>query len=158
MSTTPGTIMCRLCGAPIAVEFTRLPFNVVALAPSVQPLRDHYAACPALERPPAEVEAPAATVPKAELVGRIERVLNDMTKDGGRHFVSTAGSRACTMCGMPGADCMALIGKPLTGGTGKNLGHVNGCCGACANGNTHTAPGEAAGTCAQWAADHGCKS
>ena len=31
------------------------------------------------------------------------------------------------------------------------------CCSVCGGGNTHTAPGEAEGTCAQWGAEHGAK-
>lgn len=76
----------------------------------------------------------------ADLSGRIDRML-DM-----RAYVATGGSRACTMCGCIGQDC--LTGLETKSGTP--------CCSACGNGNTHPAPNEGT-TCAEWAVEYGCK-
>lgn len=51
-------------------------------------------------------------------------------------------SRACTMCGTNGAVCLDGLKR-----TRKS------CCGVCGDGNTHPEPGEAVGSCQQWAAD-----
>lgn len=82
------------------------------------------------------------TPSKHELAGRIGRFLTLGA------FVSKGGSRACTMCGLSGESCLALVGQNTR----------QPCCGACGDGNTHPAPGENEGSCAQWAEKHGAKS
>lgn len=138
MAETRGSIVCRLCGAGIVVTFHRAHGNGVHLAVAdVQPLRAHYAACTGVypDEPAATLERrPVTSVAAADLAGRIGQFL------AGRHYVATGGSRACTMCGMAGATCLALVGQNTR----------EACCRVCADGNTHPAPGEARGTCAQW--------
>jgi hypothetical protein len=77
---------------------------------------------------------------RARLVGRVEQFLR------GGFFMAKGGSRACTMCGVHGEACVKRL--PITG---------KACCPACGDGNTHPAPGEAEGTCAAWAAEHGAQ-
>jgi hypothetical protein len=147
MAETRGSIVCRLCGTGIVVAFHRVHGNGVHLAVAdVAPLRAHYAECTGVhpgEPGTAMVVRPKVEVPAVDLAGRIEQLLNGQTPDGGRYFVATAGSRACTMCGMNGATCLALVAQNTR----------QPCCRACGDGNTHPAPGEAAGTCQQWAED-----
>lgn len=139
MAETRGSIVCRLCGEGIVVTFHRVHGNGVHLAVADQaPLRDHYAACTGVHagEPAKALEVrPATSVPMVDLAGRIGQFLD------GRHYVATGGSRACTMCGMAGATCLAIVGQNTR----------EGCCRACMDGNTHPAPGEAQGTCRQWA-------
>ena len=96
----------------------------------------------AMERHPAGGEAPDPTP------------IDQMLDPKGLRFVAKGGSRACTMCGINGKACFAML---------KGLGLANGkvvhaaCCGPCAEGNTHPAPQEDA-TCQQWGAEHGAES
>jgi hypothetical protein len=83
------------------------------------------------------VSARQLVVPATELAGRIHQML-DM-----RAFVATGGSRACTLCGVNGQDCMVQLDRKRVP-----------CCSGCANGNTHPAPKQDA-TCAEWGAEHG---
>ena len=146
MAETRGSIVCRLCGEGIVVTFHRVHGNGVHLAVAdPAPLREHYAACRGMVGDGATeglassltpvLREPVLSVPRSVLVGRIHQML-DM-----RAYVATAGSRSCTMCGMAGATCMALIGQNTR----------EGCCRVCMDGNTHPAPGEAQCTCQQWA-------
>lgn len=81
--------------------------------------------------------------PDRELRGRIDRFLDTEA------FIAQGGSRACTMCGVNGKDCLvAMRGEEKAGP----------CCTACSNGNTHPAPGENDGLCAEWAAGLGDRS
>jgi len=81
-----------------------------------------------------EVAKIVPSVPLGELAGRIHLMLDN------RAYVATGGSRACTMCGTTGTDCMTALANSTP------------CCGACGEGNTHPAPGESKGTCAEWSA------
>jgi hypothetical protein len=159
MAETPGTIVCRLCMTAVPVRFRRSPGSDVSngwagLLMDTRPLVAHFNSCD-MKRPSMSINdvfVLAPVVPQADLAARINTVLNVATLDGGRHFVATGGSRACTMCGRPGEDCLSQLtsqarANPGNGGTP--------CCAACENGNTHPAPGEAFGTCAEWAADRG---
>jgi hypothetical protein len=145
-----GTITCTMCRKGIPVEFKRVSNaadGTVAMLMGMAPLEAHMRVCAAGEHPKA-VAAPELSVPPVELAGRIDRLLNARTPRGGRYFVATGGSRACSMCGMAGASCLSLVGQNTR----------EACCPACANGNTHPAPGEAQGSCAQWAVENGAKS
>lgn len=88
-------------------------------------------------------------VPSGVLVGRVEQFLR------GGFFMAKGGSRACTMCGITGTMCMTMLT-----GVGKSDGRTvrATCCPACGEGNTHPAPGEAQGSCAAWAVEHGAES
>lgn len=140
MAETRGSIVCRLCGEGILVTFHRVHGNGVHLAVADQrPLAEHYQACPGVGAGAAAAEGSAAApVPvgpsRAELAGRIGQFLD------GRHYVATGGSRSCTMCGMSGVTCLAIVGQNTR----------EPCCRACRDGNTHPAPGEAQGNCRQW--------
>lgn len=140
MAETRGSIVCRLCGVGIVVTFHRVHGNGVHLSVADQaPLRDHYAECTGMHpgEPGKAVEvAPVTSVSAVDLAGRIGVML-----DGG-HYVATAGSRACTMCGTNGSDCLEGI---------RTRFPFAACCPVCADGNTHPAPGEAQGSCQQWA-------
>ena len=77
---------------------------------------------------------------KKELAGRIDRFLDTEA------FIAEGGSRACLLCGTNGKDCLVnMRGEERTGP----------CCNGCANGNTHPAPGENEGLCAEWSASLG---
>lgn len=82
-------------------------------------------------------------LPDIELAGRVNMMLN------GGHFMSKGGSGACTMCGANRDACMRLLQVKAS--------HKP-CCTACRDGNTHPAPMESRGTCAEWGAEHGAKS
>lgn len=85
---------------------------------------------------------------KAELAGRVHRFLAMGA------FLSRAGSRACTMCGVPGAECLEQLSEtPMISGHPVKPA----CCNACRDGNTHPAPKDGE-SCAVWAETHGCKS
>lgn len=147
-----GTITCTMCGRPIPVEFTRVSNasgGKVHMLMAMEPLEAHMRECAST---PAQTSAKQVeqysprhvkSETDADLMGRIERFLNAKTPKGGRFFVSEGGSRACTMCGLSGPSCMALIGQNTR----------EGCCPACMNGNTHRAPHDDQG-CAEWAAEH----
>lgn len=99
------------------------------------------AALPAAAKPdaPKAIERKRAEYPRhPALAGRISLMLDR------EDFVSIGGSRACTMCGTKGQACLDGLRKP---------GKQGACCGACGEGNTHPAPGESLGMCAQWAAE-----
>lgn len=107
--------------------------------------RDGTPAAP-LEHRPAEVTKAMEAHrphPDPELVGRIHQLL-----DGG-HFIAKGGSGACTMCGVNRDACMKSL---------RMESRRKPCCGACGDGNTHPAPMESRGTCAEWGAEHGAKT
>lgn len=79
---------------------------------------------------PTEQPAPS----QRELAGRIGQML-----DTGA-YIATGGSRACTMCGMNGADCLTQL---------REAGQGTPCCAACGNGNTHPAPSDTV-PCSDW--------
>ena len=147
-----GTINCGLCGDSIALEFSRAESHDGAARLSVSdwaPMREH------METQCRELTPQALEAPKAlhnELVGRVYQLL-----DGG-HFMSTAGSGACTMCGTDRADCMSNLQKASRKGmaSAREPGKYA-CCLSCGDGNTHPAPGET-WDCQVWAASRGAKS
>lgn len=108
-----------------------------------------------LEHQPAEVSKAVEVSkpqPDPELVGRVHLFLS------GGHFMAKGGSGACTLCGATRTACLERLrtGVPVT---------VNGvkrgpdpCCPGCHDGNTHPAPMESRGTCAEWGAEHGAKA
>lgn len=144
---TRGSITCGLCHGSIDVEFKRNPtgparLDIVDLAP----MRKHWEECPQIG--PTLTEAPKQL--HSELVGRIHRLL-----DGG-HYVSMAGSGACTMCGTNREDCWARLRNNKNQADPKNPTKFT-CCPACGNGNTHPAP-EEVWDCQVWAVQHGAKN
>jgi hypothetical protein len=106
----------------------------------------HHVVPPTLFQPPAKPEpkamskelrtvpevAPVATVPKANLSGRIHQLLDTQA------YIETAGSRACTMCGARGDACL----EQARAGKGA-------CCPVCGDGNTHPVPQQSM-SCAEW--------
>lgn len=88
--------------------------------------------------PPAPVRGKAMLPANPHLAGRIGLLLE---REG---YVAQGGSRACTMCGTKGAECLEGLRGP---------GPRPPCCAACGVGNTHPAPGESVGSCAQYAAE-----
>lgn len=141
MAHVDGTVVCRLCLEHVTVKFRRAPGNVsggvAVLLMDVTPLQEHVRKC----EPVRDQFVLAPKVPQAELTGRIEQMLN------GRHYIAAGASRACTMCGVTGQECMDRLNRSKKP-----------CCPLCGDGNTHPAPGEAVGSCAQWAAEHGAQS
>ena len=140
MAVTEGTLVCRQCLEHIGVEFRRAPDGVsngvVTLLTDMGPLQEHMRKC----GPVRDQFILPPKVPQAELAGRIEQMLN------GRHYMATGGSRACTMCGVNGKECLDRAKRSRKG-----------CCTACEDGNTHPAPGESF-PCAVWAEEHGAAS
>lgn len=108
----------------------------------------HMADCPGMTPEPLEAPAQEASrhvavpeVPQADLVGRIHLMLANGA------FMARGGSGACTMCGVARDGCLSGLKLRTTA-----------CCGACMQGNTHPAPGESRGSCAEWGAEHGATS
>ena len=146
------TLSCPHCGGDIDLPATVVHTNshsaqvLVKVDQSVG--EAHLAECRAKTKPAAINQAGPST---AELTGRVDRVL------AMRAYIAVGGSRACTMCGtnanvcmeqlQAGSDDQARVGAPRAEGMGSP------CCNVCGSGNTHPAPGEAKGTCAEWAAD-----
>ena len=142
-----GTITCTMCGSGIPVDFQRASLvnhGVVNLRMDMGPLEEHMRACAAgvgaTSAKQVERHKPGTTVSPVELAGRIGLMLEQ------RHFIAKGGSRACTMCGMSGESCMALIGQNTR----------QGCCKLCMDGNTHRAPQDDQ-DCAHWAVVHAPK-
>lgn len=139
-----GTVKCTVCGKGIPVVLKRqpaddMPAYTALVAIDMGPVQQHMQTCEGVTKPA------ALAVPKSELSGRVSRFLDT------RAFVASGGSRACTMCGTTGKACMDKLEVQPRSPRGA-------CCAACGAGNTHTAPGEAVGSCAQWAAQQGAKS
>lgn len=144
----PVTITCPGCR-----EVFNLPTQVVKILGHTVLVRvdrstayGHMARCPGMAEPatpPKEASTTVAVpeVPQADLVGRIHLMLAKGA------FMARGGSRACTMCGVAGDGCLSGLKLRKTA-----------CCGACMQGNTHPAPGESRGSCAEWGAEHGAKS
>jgi len=156
----PMNITCPGCGESFPV-----PVQVISVNPRTHHvlcridrsgLYGHLAKCAGttdrpldapLDTHPAEVSKAMAVpdkLPDIELAGRINMMLN------GGHFMSKGGSGACTMCGVNRDVCLSAL-QP-----GRKTPKA--CCGACADGNTHPAPAENRGTCAEWGAEHGAKN
>lgn len=144
----PVTVRCPTCRVAFSVPTEQIgqDGHHVIVRMDRSDLYGHLRTCTGPKVPGKAVEkrraAPVTTVPQAELAGRIHRML-DM-----RAYVVEAGSRACTMCGMSGASCLALAGQNTR----------EPCCRSCKDGNTHPVPGEAEGSCAQWAEARGAES
>lgn len=132
----PLSIKCPSCGEvfPLPVVGIAGPApdaTEVELTVDRSAVYGHLRECP--NQAPA---LPRRTVPDADLAGRIHLMLDNQA------YVATGGSRACTMCGTVGDDCIPT-GTP--------------CCPACRDGNTHPAPQENVGTCAEWAVENGAR-
>ena len=148
----PVKVTCPSCGEdfPVPTEVVHIDRarNLVLCRLDRSDLYGHLQACVAekparLEHRPAEVAKALEATPAAqdpELVGRVHLFLS------GGHFMAKGGSGACTMCGVARDGCL----------TGAKL-RKTACCGACGDGNTHPAPMESRGTCAEWGAEHGAK-
>lgn len=97
-----------------------------------------------------EPRAIEAAVSDGDLRGRIDRML----KMGA--FVQSGASRACTMCGVNGADCLEQLragsSDQARAGVARKEGMGTPCCNACGSGNTHPAPKDRI-SCAQWAVE-----
>ena len=140
------TVSCPMCGEsfPVPTELLGVDeenHTVLARMDRAK-LYGHMETCTAakpadfMDHKPSElVQHVPATVSKADLYGRIYQMLE------GGHYVAQGGSRACTMCGVTGALCLSTIRA------GQSA-----CCPACGEGNTHRAPGESKGLCAEWSA------
>lgn len=141
----PLTIACPTCGEvfalPAEVVTVDTKANRVVLAVDRSAVYGHLTACAAKAAAVAAGKV-VATVPAAELAGRIERLLTM------RAYVVKGASRACTMCGVHGEACMDQLAAK---------GPQSPCCTACGDGNTHPAPGADRG-CAEWATEHGAKN
>lgn len=144
-----GSIHCGICKAAIPVDLIRVsgdgqPVQLQLL--DTAPMVDHMRTCPGspLKALAARETAPPKVVQRPLLRASVAdrmRIGQFLEAEG---FVSYGGSRACTMCGTNGAECLDQLRKE---------GTRPGCCPACHNGNTHPAPGEAVGSCAEWAAE-----
>lgn len=139
-----GTIKCTFCDTGIVVDFERVSAGSLMLKVSdIGPLRTHWESCPGMDpaaRPSKVVAVPATGVDPVER-GRLAAHISQWLDERG--YIAKGGSRACTMCGANGTDCMVALDQ-----AGAS------CCDACHNGNTHPAPGEVKGVCAEWAAAH----
>lgn len=152
----PVTITCPGCREvfTIPTQVVKILGHTVLVRMDRSAAYGHMARCPGLAEPasPApEQEASKAVavpdkLPDIELAGRINMMLN------GGHFMSKGGSGACTMCGVTRDACMERLKPATAAAPGKP------CCRVCADGNTHPAPMESRGTCAEWGAEHGAKS
>lgn len=140
----PVTITCPVCRVaftvPVSVVGIDVENNGVLLLADRSELFGHLAECAAehgKKAGAAVVRARAvASYPKdPELVGRVHQMLRMGA------FVSNAGSRACTMCGVTGPECMQRLERSRKG-----------CCPACESGNTHPAPQDTV-ACSTWAAE-----
>lgn len=136
----PVSVTCPTCGqaftVPAEVVSVDTATNRVLVRMDRTELYGHLEKCAAKAGEAAGkqlVQRMAAAVPPGVLTGRVHQFL-DM-----RAYVASGGSRACTMCGMTGETCLAALSS-------ANLP----CCTGCRDGNTHPAPGEAQGMCAEW--------
>lgn len=145
-----GSIECGICRKPIPVTLVRISGDgqpVQLQLMDSTPMVDHMRTCGgSVHKAIAPVPEPAKPVvkqrprlrPNPQATYQIGLFLET------EGFISYGGSRACTMCGTRGDACLDELRKE---------GTRPGCCPACHNGNTHTAPGESVGSCAQWAAE-----
>lgn len=150
----PVTVTCGGCGVafPVPARVIRVLGHQVLVLMDRSEVYGHQSRCAGFAEPATPSKEASKTVavpnddklPEAELAGRIHLML------AGGHFMATGGSGACTMCGTNRDACLQAI-QTVTGPRHP-------CCPACANGNTHPAPGENAQTCAQWAEANGCRS
>lgn len=150
------TLTCPHCGGPIELPatvvntFTGLAQVLVKIDQKVG--EAHLRECRGrVDEAPKALERPSTT----ELSGRIERMLHM------RAFVAVGGSRACTMCGVDGKDCMAQLQAGSEDQARRGVPRAEGmgtpCCNACGNGNTHPAP-KGTMSCAEWGTEHGAQS
>lgn len=135
----PISVTCPMCGevfpAPAEIVKVDTERNVVLCRLDRSGMYGHLASCPGTPAAPEPAALPVPEVSKADLDGRVHLLLDQGA------YVATGGSRACTMCGTNGDPCLKGLRvrrKP--------------CCAACGEGNTHPAPGEGKGMCAEWAA------
>lgn len=149
-------IRCPLCAedfpVPASVTEVQTETNLVTVVLDRTELYGHLQKCAenmgAPQPSPTKVvvlrgasNLPATVGPsKAELAGRIRLMLEHGA------FVAVGGSRACTMCGRVGTECLDQLRESGAG-----------CCAACENGNTHPAPKEGV-TCQEWAKAFEAKS
>lgn len=155
----PVQITCAGCGQVFDVPTKVLSVlgHGVYVRMDRRELHGHTSRCPGFAEPATPVEEASTTVAvpdpsQADLAGRIHLMLT------GGAFMAKGGSGACTMCGTTRDGCLERL-KPvrLTLEDGSEAGAAPGkaCCGLCADGNTHPAPMESRGTCAEWGAEHG---
>lgn len=147
---TQGHIVCGICEGLIPVMLVRIsgagePTQMQVMDDA--PMIDHMRTCkgsPLKALAAAEDPEPPKVTQRPRLratpVARA-RIGQFLEAEG---FVSYGGSRACTMCGTRGDACLDSLRKE---------GTRPGCCPACHNGNTHPAPGESLGSCAEFAAE-----
>lgn len=143
------TLACPRCGEvfPIPTHVVKVFGHTVLVRMDRSQAHGHMATCPGIAHPPQEASKTMAVpekLPDAELAGRIDLMLS------GGHFMAKGGSGACTMCGITRDKCLSNLGG--------HPGPAAACCGACGDGNTHPAPMESRGTCAEWGAEHGAKN
>lgn len=159
----PVTITCPGCR-----EVFDLPTQVVKVFGHTVLVRldrreayGHMAKCPAMTEPgsPAPDQEASRTVavpdkpkPDPELAGRIHMML------AGGHFMARGGSGACTMCGVNRDACLETLRTGVAVTVNGVKRGPDPCCPACRDGNTHPAPMESRGTCAEWGAEHGAKA
>jgi hypothetical protein len=151
------TLRCPHCGGdvvlPAVLVSTDVPNSRAVVEVDKTVAKAHLDAC----RPTPQVEASPvpsvleAAVSNADLRGRVDRML----KMGA--FIQRGGSRACTMCGTRGDDCLqglrAGSDDQARSGQARAQGMGTPCCNACGSGDTHPVPkGDL--SCAQWAADY----
>lgn len=186
MAETSGSLSveCPLCNTPVRVPFAvvrsiRQTNEVDVRLKTDGPLREHLNDCaakagdkvgqtvntllgnitePAAPGKALEKAKPHVSVPQYELTGRVGQVLAIVEDKG---TLTTAGSRACLMCGTNLTDC--LVDLDVTERSGKLLSTKRtrskgtACCPACANGNTHPSPKDGE-SCAEWGRENGAKS
>lgn len=142
MAAVTGSLVCRLCGSHLEVKFKRGndgdDGRVMLLVADTTPLVEHMETCEVV--PDQLVPTVEKSVPDPELAGRIGQMLETGA------YVDTRGSRACSMCGVTGDECLDRA---------RRTQEV--CCSVCESGNTHPAPQETYG-CAEWATEHGAKN
>lgn len=146
-------VQCPLCKElfPVPTEVISTDGHQVIARMDRSEVFGHMDQCLAKAKP---LTAPKAEPVKPAEAPKVTQRLRRPTSPGDRMrigqfleaegFVSYGGSRACTMCGTNGTECLDQLRKE---------GTRPGCCPACHNGNTHPAPGEAVGSCAAWAAE-----
>lgn len=141
-------VQCPLCKElfPVPTEVIGVDGHQVIARLDRSEVFGHMDTCLAGRKPlGAKAKRPAvkAAIPAADLAGRVNLLLDN------RAFVAEGGSRACTMCGVKGAECLDSLGKLDP----RDKHPQPACCPACGVGNTHPAPGEVVGSCAAWAAE-----
>lgn len=166
----PVTITCPGCGTPFHVpaQVVRVLGHTVVVRMDRSKLYGHLAECTGttespmdapLDTRPAEVskamavpEQPEQPEQQTELVGRIHLMLS------GGHFMARGGSGACTMCGVNRDVCLETLRTGVAVTVDGVKRGPDPCCPVCRDGNTHPAPMESRGTCAEWGAEHGAKA